>query len=98
MKKIRPLGDRVLVLPDSPEEVRESGLVIPQLAQEKPRSGKVLAVGPGLPSLDTGERTAPAVEEGESVLFSQYGGVDVELNGDKLLLLREGDLLGTLED
>lgn len=98
MKRVKPLGDRVLVQPDNPEEVLASGIVIPPSAQEKPRQGRVLAVGPGLPGTETGERTPPTVGEGETVLFSQYGGIDVELNGTKLLLLREGDLLGTVED
>lgn len=97
-KQVRPLGDRVVVLPDMPEAMTASGIVIPEFAREKPRSGTVISVGPGLPNLDNGARTAPAVEVGDTVLFSAFGGVDVELEKKLHLILREGDLLGVVED
>lgn len=93
---IRPLGDRVLVVPEAlPEKV--GGVIIPAMAQEKPRTGKVVSVGTGL--LDAqGVRTPPAVAVGETVLYSQYGGVDITIGGVYYLILREGDLLGVVEE
>jgi chaperonin GroES len=94
---IRPLGDRVLVRPD--EQVRKvGGIIIPENITEKPKTGVVLAVGSGNVATDTGGRTAPDVREGDHVIFSQYGGIDVELGPTKYLILREGDLLGVIEE
>lgn len=93
---IRPLGDRVLVDPIPMEEMI-GGVVIPDSAREKPQSGKVLAVGEGM--LDAnGKRNSPNVVVGEIVLFSRYGGVDVKNGEDTFLILREGDLLGVVEE
>lgn len=95
--KVRPLGDRVLVRPEDVSEVSAGGVVLPAQAQEKPRMGTVISVGGGLLDAE-GKRVAPQVEPGEMVLYSQYGGVDVEVGEEKLLILREGDLLGVIEN
>lgn len=100
--KLRPLGDRIWVKPIPEEAVTKGGVHLPSQAQEKPRRGEVLAVGPGLPRYDdsggVGERMPVDVQVGDVVLFSQYGGVDLRLDGESYLVLREGDLLGVMED
>lgn len=94
---VRPLGDRVLVRPDD-QAKNPYGIIIPEHITEKPRTGVVLAVGQGLVNVQDGTRTAPDVEPGAHVLFSQFGGIDVELAETKYLILREGDLLGIIND
>ena len=91
--KITPLGDRVLVRPVEKEESRKSGLIIPETAKEKPQQGKVLAAGPGDRN-DKGERIAMDVKTGDVVLFAKYSGTEVKMEGKKLLIMRESDLLG----
>lgn len=91
----KPLADRVLVKPIKEDEVTAGGVVLPQNAVERPRRGVVIAVGPGLPDLQ-GKRTAIPVEVEQVVMFSQYGGVDLKIDNEAMLLLREGDLLGVI--
>lgn len=91
---IRPLGDRIVVRPDEQERMHGK-IIIPENIVEKPKTGIVLAVGSGNVSSD-GSRTAPDVEEGAHVIFSQYGGVDVTLGDQAYLILREGDVLGEI--
>ena len=95
-KKIRPLHDRLIVKRLDNEEKTESGLYIPDSAQEKPQQGKVVAVGPGKVN-DKGDRVALQVKEGDRVLFSKYGGTDVKLDGEDYLIMREDDILGIVE-
>lgn len=89
----KPLGGRVLVEPIEQEEVTASGIVLPETAKEKPQQGKVLAAGPGDRS-DKGERIAMDVKVGDVVLFAKYSGTEVKMDGKKLLILRESDILG----
>ena len=89
---LRPLGDRVVVKPLEREEVTKSGIVLPDTAKEKPQQGEVLAVGPGR-ILDSGERVGPDVKAGDRVLFAKYSGTEFKLEQDKLLILRETDIL-----
>lgn len=93
-KKIRPLGDRVIVQAMT-QETSKSGIIIPDTAKEKPQQGKVIAVGPGRLS-DTGERLKPEVKEGDVVLFGKYSGTEIEVDKDNLLILRESDILAVL--
>ncbi len=93
---IRPLHDRLLVRSLEEEEKTAGGIIIPDSAKEKPAQGKVVTVGPGKLS-DSGDRVALQVKEGDTVLFSQYGGTDVNLNGEEYLILREDDVLGIVE-
>jgi chaperonin GroES len=94
--KIRPLDDRVLVKPEEAEEKTASGIYLPDAAKEKPMKGKVIAVGPGKLN-DDGKRTAPSVKKGDTVVFSKYGGTEVEIDGDKHMIMRENELLGIME-
>ncbi|MCQ3936370.1 MAG: co-chaperone GroES [Chloroflexi bacterium] len=89
----KPLGSRVLVEPIEQEEVTASGIVLPETAKEKPQQGKILAAGPGDRNED-GERIAMDVKVGDTVLFAKYSGTEVKMDGKKLLILRESDILG----
>ncbi|MBM4427480.1 MAG: co-chaperone GroES [Chloroflexi bacterium] len=89
----KPLGGRVLVEPVEQEEVTASGIVLPETAKEKPQQGKILAAGPGDRN-DKGERIALDVKVGDIVLFAKYSGTEVKMDGKKLLILRESDILG----
>ena len=90
--KLKPLGDRLIVQAIEEEEMTASGIVLPDTAKEKPQRGKVLAVGDGAIN-DDGERTPVDVSEGDEVLYSKYGGTEINVEGDDLLVLRESDVL-----
>jgi len=90
--KLKPLGSRVVVEPIEAEEVTAGGIVLPETAKEKPQKGKVLSVGPGDRDED-GDRIKMDVEEGDTVLFAKYAGTEIKVDGKKLLILRESDLL-----
>jgi chaperonin GroES len=91
--KLKPLGDRLIVRAIEEEEKTASGLVLPDTAKEKPQKGKVLAVGDGKVNEDTGKRTPLDVKEGDEVLYSKYGGTEIKVDGEDLLVLRESDVL-----
>jgi chaperonin GroES len=90
--KLKPLGDRLIVQAVEEEETTSSGIVLPDTAKEKPQRGKVLAVGDGKIG-DDNERIPLDVTEGDEVLYSKYGGTEIKVNGDDLLVLRESDVL-----
>jgi len=96
MLKLRPLGDRVVVEPLEQDERTGTGLYIPETAKEKPQKGKILAVGAGRRDED-GKRVPMDVEEGQNILFARYGGTEVKIDGKKLLIMKEGDILAILE-
>ncbi|MBA2794177.1 MAG: co-chaperone GroES [Thermoleophilaceae bacterium] len=91
--KLKPLGDRLIVKAIEEEESTASGILLPDTAKEKPQRGKVLAVGEGRFD-DDGEKRIPLdVAEGDEVLYSKYGGTEITVDGDDLLVLRESDVL-----
>ena len=90
--KLQPLADRVIVRPIEKEEVTKGGIVLPDTAREKPQEGKVLAVGPGRLSED-GKRIAMDVKVGDVVVYAKYGGTEIKVDGEELVILREGDIL-----
>ena len=95
--KLKPLGDRLIVQPIDEEETTASGIVLPDTAKEKPQRGKVLAVGDGRWD-DEGEKRIPLdVSEGDEVLYSKYGGTDITIDGEDLLVLRESDVLAKVD-
>ncbi|MFQ5812524.1 MAG: co-chaperone GroES [Anaerolineae bacterium] len=97
IKKLKPLGDRLIVEPIEKEEVTASGIVLPETAKEKPQEGEVLAVGPGRRD-EEGKRVPMDVKEGDRVLFAKYAGTEVKLETDrKVLVLRESDILAIVE-
>jgi len=90
--KLKPLGNRVVVEPIEQEEVTAGGIVLPETAKEKPQKGVILAAGPGDRD-DDGKRIELDVKVGDTVLFAKYGGTEIKIDGKKLLILRESDLL-----
>jgi chaperonin GroES len=95
--KLKPLGDRLIVRAIEEEETTASGIVLPDTAKEKPQKGKVLAVGDGKVNEDTGKRTPLDVAEGDEVLYSKYGGTEIKVDGEELLVLRESDVLAKVQ-
>lgn len=95
--KLKPLGDRLVVKPLESEEVTASGIVLPETAKEKPQKGEVLAVGPG-PRDEDGKRIKMDVAAGDKVLFAKYAGTEFKLDGEKVLILRESDVLAILDE
>jgi len=93
---IKPLEDRVLVKPAEAETKTKSGIYLPEGAKEKPLQGKVVAVGAGKLA-DDGSRTPITVKNGDTVVYGKYSGTEIEVSGEKLLLLRESELLAVLE-
>ena len=90
---LKPLGDRLIVKAIEEEETTASGIVLPETAKEKPQKGTVIAVGDGAWD-DDGEKRIPLdVAEGDEVLYSKYGGTEIKVDGDDLLVLRESDVL-----
>lgn len=90
--KIKPLGDRVLVRPIEAEEVTKGGIVLPATAKEKPQEGEVLAVGPGKRN-EKGEAVALDVKTGDIVLYTKYGGTEIKVDGEELVILSESSIL-----
>jgi chaperonin GroES len=95
--KLKPLGDRLVVKPLEGEDVTPSGLVLPETAKEKPQKGEVLSVGPGARDED-GKRIAMDVKAKDKVLFAKYAGTEFKIDGEKVLILRESDVLAILDD
>jgi chaperonin GroES len=92
MAKIEPLGDRVVIKPTPQEEVSKGGIVLPDTAKEKPQEGKIIAVGPGRLT-EEGKRIAMDVKKGDKVIYSKYAGTEFKLDGEEVIILREGDIL-----
>ncbi len=95
--KIRPLNDKIVVKRLEAEEKTRGGIVLPDTAKEKPREGRVLAVGTGR-LLDTGKRAAFTVKENDRVIFSSYAGTEVKLEGEEYLILSEDDVLAVVDN
>jgi len=93
---VKPLEDRVLIKPIEGESMTESGLYLPESAKEKPVKGKVVATGPGK-LMDNGKRAQLSVRKGDVVVYSQWAGTEVEIKGDKHLIMKETELLGVIE-
>ena len=96
MASFRPLHDRVVVRRVKEEEKTKGGIIIPDTAQEKPQKGKVIAVGPGARDED-GEYIAMDVKVGERILFGKWSGTEVKIDGEDLLIMKESDIMGVIE-
>ena len=94
--KLKPLGGRVIVEPIEQEDMTAGGIILPETAKEKPQEGKILAAGPGDRDED-GERIPMEVQVGDKVLYAKYSGTEVKMDGKKLLILRESDILAVVE-
>jgi len=90
--KLQPLADRLVVKPIDREEVTKGGIVLPDTAKEKPQEGEVMAVGPGRLSED-GKRIAMEVKVGDVVIYTKYGGTEIKIEDEELVILRESDIL-----
>ncbi|MDX1686947.1 MAG: co-chaperone GroES [Candidatus Promineifilaceae bacterium] len=95
--KLKPLGDRLVVEPREREEKTASGIILPETAKEKPQEGQVLATGPGRRD-DDGERIEMDVAVGDTVLYAKYAGTEIKMDGKKLLILKESDVLAIVEE
>ena len=96
-KNLRPLADRLVVKPIEQEETTASGLVLPETAKEKPQQGKVISVGPGRRD-DDGKRIEMDVAVDDTILYAKYAGTEIKVDGEKLLILKESDVLAVMED
>jgi len=96
MAKLRPLGDRVVVERIEAEEKTKGGIVLPDTAKEKPKEGKVIAVGEGR-LLDNGQRSKPQIKVGDRVIFTSYAGSEVRVDDKELVVMREEDILAVIE-
>jgi chaperonin GroES len=94
---LKPLGDRLVIKPLEGEDVTPSGIVLPETAKEKPQKGEVLSVGPGARDED-GKRIAMDVKAGDKVLFAKYAGTEIKIDSEKLLILRESDILAIVTE
>ncbi|OHB59652.1 MAG: co-chaperone GroES [Planctomycetes bacterium RBG_13_46_10] len=94
--KLRPLDDKVVIKQSEAEEKTAGGIILPDAAKEKPQIGKILAVGPGK-LLDDGKRSKMSVKKNDEVIYARYIGSEVEIDGEKFVLLRECDVLGIIE-
>jgi chaperonin GroES len=90
--KLEPLGDRLVVRPIAKEEVTKSGIVLPDTAKEKPQEGEVLAVGPGRLN-DEGQRIPMDIKVGDIIIYAKYGGSEIKIDNEELIILREADVL-----
>lgn len=96
MASIKPLGDKVLVKRLEAEEKTPGGIVLPDTAKEKPKEGKVIALGDGK-TLDSGEKQEFQVKEGDHIIFASYAGTEVEMDGEEYLVMSEDDILAIVE-
>jgi chaperonin GroES len=95
-KKLRPLGDRVVIKPTAREDMTKSGIVLPDTAKEKPQEGVILAAGPGKID-DNGKREPMDVKVGDKVLYAKYAGTEFKIEGDDLLIVSQKDILAIVE-
>ena len=93
---LKPLGDRVVVKTIEAETVSRGGIVLPDSAKERPQTGEVIAVGPGK-TLDNGTVAALEIQVGDKVVYSKYGGTEIKVGGEDVMILRQDDILGVVE-
>ena len=91
-RKLKPMGDRVVIRPSEADEVMKSGIILPDTAKEKPQEGQVVAVGPGRQT-DDGKHIPIDVKVGDKVMYAKYGGTEIKDGDEELLILRESDIL-----
>ncbi len=93
---LKPLGDRIVVKPVEAESVSAGGIFLPDSAKERPQQAIVLAVGPGK-TLDNGTTVPVEVKQGDKVVYSKYGGTEIKIDGEEVVILRQDDILGIVE-
>mgnify|MGYP003702864753 FL=1 len=95
--KVRPLGDKILVKRAEAQHKTDSGIFLPESAKDKPKEGKVVAVGDGLLNKDTGEYMPFTVKKGDTVIFTSYAGTEIKVDGQELIIMTEADILGIID-
>ena len=95
--KVRPLGDKIIIKRAEAQSKTDAGLYLPESAKDRPREGKVMALGNGLLNKDTGEYMPFTVKKGDRVLFTSYGGTEIKIDGEELLIMTEDDILGIVD-
>ncbi|MCH2143683.1 MAG: co-chaperone GroES [Phycisphaerales bacterium] len=95
--KVRPLGDKIIVKRQEAESQTDSGIYLPESAKDKPKQGKVIALGAGNLNKDTGERLPFTVKKGDEVIFTSYSGTEVKIEGENFLIMTEDDILGIID-
>ena len=94
--KVRPLGDKILVKRAEPESKTDAGIFLPESAKDKPKEGKIVALGSGRLNKDTGEYIPFSVKKGDRVIFTSYAGTEIKLGDEDVLILTEDDILGII--
>ena len=95
--KVRPLGDKVIVKRDEAQSKTDSGIFIPEAAKDKPKQGKIVALGSGILNKDTGKYMPFAVKKGDTVLFTTYSGTEIKIDGETFIIMTEEDILGIID-
>ena len=95
--KVKPLGDKLLVKRASAEDRTDSGIYIPEAAKDKPKEGKIVALGNGNLNRDTGEYIPFTVKKGDSVIFTSYSGTEIKIDGEEFIIMTEDDILGIID-
>ena len=95
--KVRPLGDKLIIKRADAQAKTDAGIYLPESAKDKPKEGKIMAVGCGLLNKDTGEYMPFTVKKGDRVLFSSYAGTEIKIDDEELLIMSEDDVLGVIE-
>ncbi len=95
--KVRPLGDKLLVKRDEAQTKTDSGIFLPESAKDKPKQGKVVALGSGILNKDTGKYMPFSVKKGDTVIFTTYSGTEVKIDGETFLIMTEEDVLGVID-
>ncbi len=95
--KVRPLGDKVIVKRDEPQTKTTSGIFLPEGAKDKPKQGKIIALGSGILNKDTGKYMPFTVKKGDTVLFTTYSGTEIKVDGETYIIMTEEDILGVVE-
>ena len=96
--KVRPLGDKILIKRADAKQKTDSGIFLPESAKDKPKEGKIMALGNGLLNKETGEYMPFTVKKGDRVIFTSYAGTEIKIDGDELLIMSEDDILGVMTD
>ena len=95
--KVRPLGDKIIVKRDEAQSNTESGIFIPEAAKDKPKQGKIVALGSGILNKDTGKYMPFTVKKGDTVLFTTYSGTEIKIDGETFIIMTEEDILGIID-
>jgi chaperonin GroES len=94
---VRPLGDKIIIKRSEAQEKTDAGIILPESAKDKPREGKIVALGDGILNRETGEYMPFTVKKGDRVLFTSYGGTEIKIDNEEYLIMTEDDILGIVD-